>query len=664
MDDMPHNQMAQAASPYLRQHKDNPVHWQPWGLAAFAAARAGNKPVLLSVGYAACHWCHVMAHESFDNPAIARLINSRFVAIKLDREERPDLDALYQQALALMGKAGGWPLTMFLTPDGVPFWGGTYFPPLARHGLPGFADVLAGIADSYAHDGDAVAFNATSIRAAIAQNITPPSAAVLTPEIVARAATHLLGDIDAQGGSLGTAPKFPQLTKLRLLFDHGLRSGEARYGDAVLQALVQMCRGGLYDHLGGGFHRYCVDAHWLTPHFEKMLDDQSQFIALLADVLSLHPHPLLQQALEDSIAFVLRDLRDDNTGLYISSLDADSDGGEGAYYQWSYDDVAAALGDHAALFCTVYDIRRGGNWDDPHQHQGNILNRLSSTALLTREEEDLLRAMRKKLLYARQLRPAPARDDKIVTDLNARLISALATAGWRQNNAVWRAAAQEAFDKLTALTVTENGSVRHLAAAPAACLLDDSAHLAASALTLATTCDGPEGAQYLAWAKKLARRAMQDFVEDDGSVLPLARREQDSFASIPPFYDTPAPAAAGALLRVLTGLAQIASDDDFTRSAAHLAHILSGPARTDFTMMASTLSALQFYQNPVIIRASALWDEHLRPYTPDSLRLHDPGTSLSVCIGTRCLAPAYTPDAAQRLLNDAVRAGLHKPANG
>lgn len=656
--------MAQASSPYLRQHKDNPVHWQPWGQAAFDAALREDKPVLLSVGYAACHWCHVMAHESFDNPAIARLINSRFIAIKLDREERPDLDSLYQHALALMGKAGGWPLTMFLTPTGVPFWGGTYFPPMQRHGMPGFADVLAGVAESYDHERDAVSFNADAIKKAIDDKTLATTGSAITPEIVTRAAAHMLLDVDQRHGGLGTAPKFPQLTKLRLLFDHGLRSGDQRYSDAVVQALVQMCRGGLYDHIGGGFHRYCVDAQWLVPHFEKMLGDQCDFIALLADVLSHHPHPLLEQALTDTIAFVLRDLRDVQTGLFTSSLDADSDGGEGVYYQWSYAELTAELGTHAPLFCAAYDIQQGGNWPDPHHGQGNIPNRLSS-ALGSSNDEDLLRSMRKKLLYKRSERTAPARDDKILTDLNARMIAALAIAGWRLQRPEWLDTATTAFDRLTAMVVGDNGLARHIAGDHAsACLLDDSAQLALTALTLATTTPPARRGYYTTWAKKLTRHASAAFMGADGSLRNTAAQALDSFATIPPVYDTPAPSGAGAFLRTLVWLAHDSEGTDFAGTATTLADNMSSYARSEFTMMASALSALQFYQNPVIIHASTAWDDFLRRYIPDSIAVPADNAALTLCLGTRCLLPAYNRDDAQELLQTALRNCLHKAANG
>ncbi len=659
------NLMAQASSPYLRQHKDNPVHWQPWGDDAFAAARALNRPILLSIGYAACHWCHVMAHESFDNPAIARLINARFVAIKLDREERPDLDSLYQHALALMGKAGGWPLTMFLTPQGVPFWGGTYFPPLPRYNMPGFADVLAGIAESYDHEPDAVAANVASLTQALTAKTAFDPAPLLTPEIVTRTAAHVLLESDAQHGGLGGAPKFPQLTKLRLLFDHGLRSRDARYGDAVLHALVQMCRGGLYDHIGGGFHRYCVDAHWLVPHFEKMLDDQTQFIHLLADVLSHHPHPVLQQALEDTIACVVRDMRDDTTGLFISSLDADSDDGEGAFYQWSHTDILQQLGDHAALFCATYDIQAQGNWDDPHHGGGNIPNRLSSSVVLAEKDEATLRAMRKKLLYHRNTRGQPARDDKILTDLNARMVTALATAGHRLARPEWLALARDCFLALTQVSVAPDDQVRHVAHdETSVCLLEDGAQLALAALALATTSTRTDDrALFMGWARRLLRPLCRDFITDNGMPRAIAAQHQDSFTSLPPIYDTPAPATAGALLRAVHTIALTDHDPAMAETAHQLATALSAPARAEFGMMASTLSALQFYQNPIIIHAGTDWQDTLRAYIPDSLCLPADTRTLSVCIGQRCLAPVHTGADVSIAIDEALAAALHKPAN-
>ena len=277
---MPPNRLAEETSPYLLQHADNPVDWQPWGPEAFARARAENKPVLLSVGYAACHWCHVMAHESFEDPAIAAVMNQLFVSIKVDREERPDVDTIYQSALAMLGQQGGWPLTMFLTPDGAPFWGGTYFPP-SRWGRPGFTDVLRGLSAAYATEPEKVTSNVAALAEALAKQSESPPGAGLSLEVLDQVAEQLAGQFDPVRGGLRGAPKFPQPGLLELLWRGWRRSRQPALRDAVLRTLTAMSQGGIYDHLGGGFARYSTDEEWLAPHFEKMLYDNAQLVDLL-----------------------------------------------------------------------------------------------------------------------------------------------------------------------------------------------------------------------------------------------------------------------------------------------------------------------------------------------------------------------------------------------
>lgn len=638
------NELDQAKSPYLRQHKDNPVHWQPWGTAAFARARAENKAVLLSVGYSACHWCHVMAHESFENPAIAAVMNQHFVCIKLDREERPDLDHLYQQALALMGRQGGWPLTMFLDAAGKPFWGGTYFPPLPRHGLPGFVDVLLGVAQSYAHETDAVAHNITALTTALQNRLLPPPAPAITPEIIARAASHIRAEIDPAHGGLGDAPKFPQATRLRLLWDDALRRDDAAGLDAVVTALDAMCRGGLYDHLGGGFFRYCVDAAWTTPHFEKMLDDQALMVHLLADVISHRPHPLLIDALAATIAFVQRDLHDDATGLFIASLDADSEYVEGGFYLWQSTEITNLLGDHAAVFFEAYHLIDG---------------HLQRTRLFDAATEDVLRLCRKKLLYARSERDPPGRDDKILTDANARMIAAIATAGWRLNRADWQNAAARLF---TTLDSSSDQPPRHVLNDTAAvALADDATALALCAVTLAQ-CHWHTSSPYLSRAAAIMTTALAAFGRGDGRWGSRAATDIDSFIDVPPLYDAPAPAAVAAALRVMTVLAL--TDPAWQDHADRLALTLAAPGRDSFAAMAASLSALQFYQNPLLLHAGPDWQALAQVYVPDALWLLHDRPGLAVCLGRQCLAPVTDPAAVTATLATALRQSLHKAANG
>lgn len=648
MEHSPRNELDRARSPYLRQHKDNPVHWQPWGPAAFDRARQENKPVLLSIGYAACHWCHVMAHESFENPAVARLLNAAFVCIKLDREERPDLDQLYQHALALMGRQGGWPLTIFLDADGRPFWGGTYFPPLPRHGLPGFADVLMGVAQSYAHEKDAVAHNINALSQALRDQLSPPPAPAITPEIIARAAAHIRSDLDPVNGGLGDAPKFPQLTRLRLVWDAALRENDRVAEDAVVTALAAMCQGGLYDHLGGGFFRYCVDDAWTTPHFEKMIDDQAMFIHLLADVLSRRPHPLLSEALEATVAFTLRAMLDADSGLFISSLDADSDAAEGGHYLWQVDAIDQLLGDHAALFHRAYRL-----------HDGHI----QRTALLGDADEEILQRCRKKLLYARQERALPARDDKIMTDANARMIAALATAGSRLDRTEWIDAAQKIFATLDTAAETPP---RHVWNDPDSVpLADDTVSLAWAALMLAQVLWWEDHTFYIARARDLMESAVQRFMDADGRLTARGPAETDSFIAVPPVADTPTPAAAATALRALVMLAYASAPGDLRwhGHAARLSTALAAPLRDNIAMMAASLCAMQFYQNPLLLHADAGWRDYARRYVPDALWMHDRTPGLSVCLATSCQSRVADEKDADAALARALRQSLHKPAN-
>ncbi len=293
---MDRNRLGEETSPYLLQHKDNPVHWQPWSEATLGAAKAAGRPILLSIGYAACHWCHVMAHESFEDPQIAERMNELFVNIKVDREERPDLDAIYQHALALMGEQGGWPLTMFLTPDGEPFWGGTYFPPEQRWGRPGFPQILEAMSNAYARDRDKVAKNVVALREALQRLGRPERGGPIGREQLDPIAERLLREVDQLHGGIGSAPKFPQTGILELLWRAWKRTGRTPYRDAVVKALDAMSQGGIYDHLGGGFARYSTDARWLVPHFEKMLYDNAELVDLLTLVWQETKNPALSAA--------------------------------------------------------------------------------------------------------------------------------------------------------------------------------------------------------------------------------------------------------------------------------------------------------------------------------------------------------------------------------
>ncbi|HET8995094.1 MAG TPA: DUF255 domain-containing protein, partial [Acetobacteraceae bacterium] len=345
------NLLRHQTSPYLLQHADNPVHWRPWGAAALAEAVAEDKPILLSVGYAACHWCHVMAHESFENPQVAALMNTLFVNIKVDREERPDIDHLYMSALHALGEQGGWPLTMFLTPQGEPFWGGTYFPPEPRWGRPSFQQVLQGVASAYRERDQAIMQNSGALRRYLERAAAAEPGDLPTPVHLDAVAGAYLRMNDPEQGGLKGAPKFPNPPIFRLLWQNAFRTGQPEGQDALHLMLQRMSQGGIYDHLGGGYARYATDAIWLVPHFEKMLYDNAQLLELLAFAHAHRPDPLYAQRAAETVGWLMRDMTAaavDGRAGFAASEDADSEGEEGKFYVWTEPEIDRLLGARAA----------------------------------------------------------------------------------------------------------------------------------------------------------------------------------------------------------------------------------------------------------------------------------------------------------------------------
>ena len=436
----PHNRLADETSPYLLQHKNNPVDWWAWGPQALAAAKQNSKPILLSVGYAACHWCHVMAHESFEDDATARVMNELFVNIKVDREERPDIDQIYMAALHHLGEHGGWPLTMFLTPDGEPIWGGTYFPKDSRYGRPAFVDVLREIARLFRDEPQKIEQNRSALMERLAATTQRAGKATIGVEGLNSAARQLGGIIDPVNGGTRGAPKFPQAALFELLWRAGLRTGEARYFAAVEITLDHICEGGIYDHLGGGFSRYSVDERWLVPHFEKMLYDNAQLLELLAIAQQRSGKALYRQRAQETVAWLAREMTTAE-GAFSASLDADFEGEEGKFYVWTYDEIIRHLGiEDGEFFARHYDVTPAGNFEGH-----TILNRLKP---VPRNEADdaRLKAMREKLLAVRSGRVRPGLDDKVLADWNGMMIAALVHAGLMFGEPNWLAMALRAFD--------------------------------------------------------------------------------------------------------------------------------------------------------------------------------------------------------------------------
>jgi hypothetical protein len=434
------NRLAGATSPYLLQHAHNPVAWWQWGPEALDTAKREGKPILLSVGYAACHWCHVMAHESFEHQPTADVMNELFVNIKVDREERPDIDHIYMNALHLLGEQGGWPLTMFLTPKAEPVWGGTYFPKESKFGRPAFVDVLREVSRMFKDEPAKIEQNRAALLARLANKARPQGKVTIGLKELDAASTQVGNMFDQVHGGLRGAPKFPQPAILEMLWRAGLRSGDKRFFETVEHSLERMSEGGIYDHLGGGFSRYSVDEHWLVPHFEKMLYDNAQLLELLALAWQRSGTLLFAQRARETVAWLKREMTT-KEGAFAASLDADSEGEEGKFYVWSHHDVLKALGsEDGEYFARHYDVTPGGNFEGH-----TILNRLASVPR-TSEDETRLALLRQKLLAVRAARIRPGLDDKMLADWNGLMIAALVNAGVILDEPEWIVMARRAFD--------------------------------------------------------------------------------------------------------------------------------------------------------------------------------------------------------------------------
>ena len=478
------NRLTAESSPYLRQHAGNPVDWYPWGEEALLRAKAENKPILLSIGYSACHWCHVMAHESFENVEIANVMNQHFINIKVDREERPDLDEIYQKsAQVFTGRAGGWPLTMFLTPDQEPFYGGTYFPPVPRYNLPAFPDVLLGVVEAYRSHRDEVVKNIERVKSGLLRVGMPTlSQEPLTDRLLDHADSELRRLFDPVHGGFGEGPKFPTVPPLSLMLRQAARKKDQSLQDQVLLQLRRMAAGGIYDHLGGGFHRYSVDGEWKIPHFEKMLYDNAQLVRIYLDGWRVTKEERFRHVVEETLEYVRREMTYPD-GAFFAAQDADSDGHEGAFFVWEPAEIMSVLGTElGGQFCRCYGVTESGNFEGK-----NVLHRLGGLGLPVEEQEvaeSLLRPAREKLLAARDLRVKPQRDKNILTSWNAMMVAAFFDAAQTLGVSAYRATAEQVLTFLLDYAFV-NGRVFRTVAGSKGRLngyLDDAAWLATASL--------------------------------------------------------------------------------------------------------------------------------------------------------------------------------------
>jgi uncharacterized protein YyaL (SSP411 family) len=600
------NELGKAASPYLLQHADNPVHWRMWTQAALDEAQRLNKPILLSVGYAACHWCHVMAHESFEDEATAAVMNELFVNIKVDREERPDIDHIYMSSLQAFGERGGWPLTMFLTPQGEPFWGGTYFPKVEQYGRPAFVTVLQTVAQAFRAEPERIATNTRIVRDGLTKAAPQDKGKDLTLEQLNNLAPQVVNFIDQVDGGLRGAPKFPNTPLLEFLWRAGGRLGKVPYRDLVKLTMTKMSEGGIYDHLGGGYARYSTDERWLVPHFEKMLYDNAQILELLALCYHDYRDELFRTRAAETVGWLQREMTTPD-GAFCASLDADSEGQEGKFYVWIWDELVAVLGQEDASFLgKFYNASRIGNWaEEPHGKMVTVLNRLESKRP-TGAEEARLAPLRSKLFEARQKRIHPGLDDKIMADWNGLMIGALVNAATLLGEPEWITLAARAYGFIVAtMQYTDEHSRKRLAHSTRSGVLvkpgmalDHAAMIrAALALHEARNHPGlaaPLGADYLGDAIAWAEALEAYHVDPESGLLCMAATDAtDVILRLSPTSDDAIPNAHSVFLSALVRLAGLSGDDRWLARADRLLAAIGPSVRTSFVGHAGILNAFE-----------------------------------------------------------------------
>ena len=692
------NRLAQETSPYLQQHAGNPVDWYAWGEEALQAARAQDKPILLSIGYSACHWCHVMAHESFEDAEVAAVMNRHFINIKVDREERPDLDQIYQLAHQMISqRSGGWPLTMFLTPGQEPFFGGTYFPKTQRYGLPGFPDLLLRVAQFYHSEREQIAKQSEAILSGFGrtQPASPAHGSELSSGPIDGALENLAASYDARYGGFGAAPKFPHPTDLELCLRRHAASGvhqsasgahegasASRGANEVdplkmaIYTLGRMAVGGIYDQLGGGFCRYSVDAYWLIPHFEKMLYDNGPLLARYSDAWALTRDPLFAEVVEETAAWTMREMQSP-AGGYYSSLDADSEHEEGKFYVWTPDQVRALLSDEEYAVCApFYGLTdaanfEGGHW---HLHVARGLDEIARTLEKTAQEcGALLAQARAKLFAAREQRIRPGRDEKILTSWNALMIAGMARAARVFGRPEWLASARAALAFIRgSLWREEQGSARarllatckdghaHLNA-----YLDDYAFLLAALIELMQT---DFQSRDLEFAEDLAEALLEQFYDPELGGFFFTSHDHEQLIHRPkPGYDSATPSGNGVAALALQRLGHITGEPRYLDAAERTLQLFYPALAQHPNGYTSLLMALEETIEPprvVVLRGPPAqlrqWQEVLgQRYLPATLILAVPEgvTGLSpllakrgipeavnawVCQGVTCLPPVDT----------------------
>jgi uncharacterized protein len=593
------NALIHETSPYLLQHAHNPVEWYPWAEEALSRAKREDRPILLSIGYSACHWCHVMAHESFEDEATAELMNENFICIKVDREERPDLDAIYMAAVQLTTGNGGWPMTVFLTPDQLPFYCGTYFPPEDRHGMPGFRRILLSIALAYREKRDVLYGDAEKIVSALHRmnSIEPAVPGILDPAILADAGSALNASFDPRHGGFGGAPKFPPSMALCFFMRLYLRTKERKYLDAIDRTLTRMAHGGIYDQLGGGFHRYSVDAEWLVPHFEKMLYDNALLSRTYLDGYLLTGNAYYRRISEETLDYVVREMTSPEGGFY-SSQDADSEGKEGKYFLWTAEEIRAVLGEEdSSLFCRFYGVTPEGNFEGK-----NILHIPEPASAVARADNvsgtalaEIVRKGRQKLLAAREVRIKPGRDEKILTAWNALMLRSFAEAAASLDRPDYREVAVRNAEFLLTRMRAEGQLLRSYKDGQARFngYLDDHAFLIDGLVSLyETTFD----LRWLDAASEIAALMISKFRDPDGDAFYFTPCDHEALIQRPKeVIDHAIPSGNSVAVHALLRLWKLTGDSRFAEPAVPILESMADGMGRQPAAFTNLLCALDFY---------------------------------------------------------------------
>ena len=595
------NRLALESSPYLLQHADQPVHWFAWGPDAFAAAAERNCPIFLSVGYSACHWCHVMAHESFDDEEIAALMNAYFVNVKVDREERPDVDQIYMQAVIAQSGSGGWPMSVFLTPDGKPFLGGTYWPPETRHGRAGFRDIVRMVHESWRTHHAEILNRAEELTRAVIRLGRPHAAPVsLSEDLLQRARQALLEGADRHNGGFGAAPKFPHPLEMRLLLRLATRFSDEDCAHVALVTLDRMQDGGIFDHIGGGFHRYSTDARWLVPHFEKMLYDNALLVPAYLEAFQYTSNRAYRETAIRTLEFVLQEMQS-SAGGYFAAQDADSEGVEGRFYVWESAAIDAALGEQfcdadVRLFKDVYGVTDAGNWEGQC-----ILNRTRSSdelVELTPDEDERLQQMRAALMRVREDRVRPARDEKVITSWSALMAGAMAFAGRVLDDSRYVESATRAIDFLLNQVSDQDGRLLH-------CRKDGRPRFNAFLDDYANTVDAlievfqaTGHGRYVDEAVRLATVMIDSFAADDGGFYYTSHDHETLIARNKDFQDGAVPSGNGMAAWALLRLAQLTGENTYRSAAQETLDVTSGIAERAPLACGQSLLALDYWLGP------------------------------------------------------------------